>query len=363
MSKWIVNLVAAAVAGLLAAGAGTAHAASDMDAALAKKAEQAVSAGVKFLQSTQAEDGSWSHSVGITSLALRGYLESPGKHRDADAPFVERGIKFVLGHVSADGAISESDENRNYNTVVAITMLQATGDKRHAKVISDAQAFLKKAQIDEGEGYKPDQDWYGGIGYSDDNRPDLSNQYMALEAMRATAVDPNDPVWQKALVFVNRSQNRSESNDQSWAGNDGGFTYMPGMNPYGGTGSYGGMTHAGLLCLLFAGVDKNDPRVQAAHDWIRAHYTLEENPGVEGKHGLFYYYNAFSKSMYAYGEAVVVDSEGGKHNWRNDLATKLVSLQDADGSWVNKDSSRWWENNKDLVTSWSVIALDQALRR
>jgi squalene-hopene/tetraprenyl-beta-curcumene cyclase len=66
--------------------------------------------------------------------------------------------------------------------------------------------------------------------------------------------------------------------------------------------------------------------------------------------------------MYAYGEPVVTDMQGTKHNWRDDLAKKLVSLQDADGSWINKDSSRWWENNKDLVTSWSVIALDQALR-
>lgn len=355
-----IRVLPAGVAALLL-GVASVALAKDMNPALEQKADQAIASGLKFLRSTQAEDGSWSHSVGITSLALRSFVESPGKHDPADDKVIERGIAFVLGKVTPDGAITESDENRNYNTVVTITMLQATGDKRYAKVIADAQKFLTRAQIDEGEGYKPDQDWYGGIGYSDDNRPDLSNQYMALEALRKTALDPNDPVWKKALIFVDRSQNRSESNDQKWAGNDGGFTYMPGMNPYGGTGSYGGMTHAGLLCLLFAGVDRSDPRVQAAHDWIRAHYTLEENPGVEGKHGLFYYYNAFSKSMYAYGDSIVVDTQGAKHNWRDDLATKLVSLQDADGSWINKDSSRWWENNKDLVTSWSLIALNQAV--
>jgi len=33
-------------------------------------------------------------------------------------------------------------------------------------------------------------------------------------------------------VFVNRfAENRSESNDQSWAANDGGFVYMPAWNP------------------------------------------------------------------------------------------------------------------------------------
>ena len=59
----------------------------------------------------------------------------------------------------------------------------------------------------------------------------MSNLYIALEGLKAASTDPKDPVWQKALVFVNRSQNRSESNDQTWAANDGGFVYMPGWNP------------------------------------------------------------------------------------------------------------------------------------
>ena len=50
------------------------------------------------------------------------------------------------------------------------------------------------------------------------------------------------------------------------------------------------------------------------------------------------------------------------HNWRNEIAEKLMSLQDDDGSWVNPDSPRWWEGNKNLVTAWSVIALNAALQ-
>ncbi len=56
----------------------------------------------------------------------------------------------------------------------------------------------------------------------------MSNVYLAIEGLKSTSADPQDPVWQKALVFVNRTQNRSESNDQKWAANDGGFIYMPG---------------------------------------------------------------------------------------------------------------------------------------
>jgi squalene-hopene/tetraprenyl-beta-curcumene cyclase len=163
-------------------------------------------------------------------------------------------------------------------------------------------------------------------------------------------------------VFVSRSQNRSESNDQGWAANDGGFTYMPGFSPHGGTGSYGGMTSAGLLSLLFAGLDKNDPRVQSAWQWIKENYTLEDNPGAKDRSGLFYYYNAFAKSMYAMGQDEITDTTGAKHNWREELARKLISLQGEDGSWRNPWSARWWEGEQALVTAWSVIALNTIVR-
>ena len=137
---------------------------------------------------------------------------------------------------------------------------------------------------------------------------------------------------------------------------------MPGWSPHGGTGSYGGMTNAGLLSLLFAGLDKDDPRVQAAWEWIRENYTLEDNPGAKNREGLFYYYNVVAKSMYAMGEDEIVDGAGVTHNWREDLARKLMSLQGEDGSWTNLWSSRWWEGEKALVTAWSVIALNHLVR-
>ena len=59
---------------------------------------------------------------------------------------------------------------------------------------------------------------------------------------------------------------------------------------------------------------------------------------------------------------MITDSDGVKHNWRDDLATKLLSLQAKDGSWVNQWSKRWWEGVKDLVTARSVIALNLVVR-
>lgn len=333
-----------------------------MDPELRSQAQHAVDAGLHYLRGHQLEDGSWAESVGVTALGLRAFLQSYRNYNESDGAFITRSVKFLLDHVNEDGSISETNQNRNYNTAVCLTALAATNNRDYDKVIQGGQQFLAQLQLDSGEGYEADHRYYGGIGYGGDERPDLSNQYMAVEALQATALDPNDPVWDKALVFISRSQNRSESNDQTWATNDGGFTYMPGYSPHGGTGSYGGMTHAGLLALLFAGVDKQDPRVQAAWQWILDNYTLEENPGSSDKSGLFYYYNVFGKSMYAMGEVTILDGKGVEHNWRNDLARKLISLQNKDGSWNNPWSARWWEGESALVTAWSVISLNYALR-
>jgi squalene-hopene/tetraprenyl-beta-curcumene cyclase len=343
---------------------GARAAGNDLDAELREKGRHAVDAGLHFLRGTQAEDGSWSKSVGVTAIALRAFLDSHRHYTEKDGAFITRPIAFITKHANKDGSICESKQNTSYATAVAIVALEATGNPKYAPLVEHGRKFLLGHQVDEAEGYKPNDPYYGGMGYGGDERPDLSNAYLALEALHAAALDPKDPAWGKALKFVSRCQNRSESNDQPWAGNDGGFTYMPSADgsPHGGHASYGGMTHAGLISLLFAGADKNDPRVQAAYDWIRANYTLDANPGTKDKAGLYYYYEAFAKSMSAYGEPTVKTTDGVEHDWRADYVRKMVSLQNEDGSWVNHDSTRWWEGDKNLITARIVVGLDLATR-
>jgi squalene-hopene/tetraprenyl-beta-curcumene cyclase len=357
--RHVLLLPACAAIALPAANANTA-----MDPELLRRTRRAVAGGLHYLRSQQAPDGSLLRSVGITALALRAFLESPEKYDETDGAFITRQVEYLLANTKGDGSISASLQSTSYNTAVALNALAATKNPKHEAVITAARRFLLKHQIDEEEGYKPDHRYYGGIGYGGDERPDLSNVYIALEGLKATATDPKDPVWQKALLFVSRSQNRSESNDQKWAANDGGFAYMPGSNPpeyENGTASYGGMTAAGLLSLLYAGADKADPRVQAAYKWMTTNYTLEFNPGTTKKHGIFYFYNALAKVMRAYGEDTFIDGKGQRRNWRNELAQKLLSLQSPDGSWANRDSNAWWEDRPQLVTAWSVIALEHVL--
>jgi len=353
-------------AALAACAAGAAPA--DMSPQARAQAQQAIDAGLRYLRAHQAPDGSVLGSSGLTALALTALLDNP---KGAPEPAVTgRFATFIASKANPDGSIVERAHDQSYNTAVAIGALAATRDPKYAPLVAAGQKYLVGTQIGESRGFAPVDSWYGGVGYGGDERPDISNLYVALDALRATAYDPNDPVWRKALVFVSRQQNRSESNDQKWAGNDGGFAYSPGgINPSEDTtariaqgASYASMTAAGMYSLLLIGVDRNDPRVQAAHKWLTEHYTLDSNFGTHSKMTLFYFYRAFAKVMSAYGEREFTDGQGQRRDWREELARKLVSIQNADGSWVNRDVSAYWEDKPEVATAWAVLALEQALK-
>jgi squalene-hopene/tetraprenyl-beta-curcumene cyclase len=209
------------------------------------------------------------------------------------------------------------------------------------------------------------------------SRPDLSNTAFFVEALRDTGLSADDPALKRALVFVSRCQNfKSEFNDQPWAGkfNDGGFVYNPapgdtaqgkGGAPRGAEGrkdgglrSYAGMTYAGLKSMIYAGLTQDDPRVRAAVDYIKKHYTLDENPG-QGQRGLYYYYQTFAKAMALLGKPTLVDSTGKEHDWRAELIAALAKRQTASGGWVNPDD-RFMEGDPNIVTSYALLALSAA---
>ncbi|MDP6963854.1 MAG: hypothetical protein QGF46_06790, partial [Planctomycetota bacterium] len=256
--------------------------------------------GVDFLLSTRGESGFWevfgNPEPGITGLAARALLGSQRAEVRAQAYPI---LDWLLSLQHADGSI-HGGRVAVYTTSVAIGALLDGGREADLPAVKSAVAYLRAVQTDETEGYTSDDKFYGGIGYGGDLRPDLSNLQYALQAMNEADVPADDAAFQRALYFVNRSQNHSESNSETYydkgsdkparAGNDGGAAYYPGNSPAGYdlqtdgslvARSYGSMTYAMLKCYTFAGVDKDDPRVQAAIAWISDHYTLEVNPGFD----------------------------------------------------------------------------------
>jgi squalene-hopene/tetraprenyl-beta-curcumene cyclase len=356
-----------------------ARAADAVSADVLAKGAAARDRGVEFLLKSQKDNGQWGEDPfqpAVSALVLRALLGS-GK-ATADSPEVKKGLEFLLTFRKDDGGIYK-DLLKNYNTAISIMALHAAGRPQDKAVVKAGQDFLLKNQYafeDKDELEAKKNPWFGGAGYGKDGRPDLSNTSFMLQALKETS-DPNDPKVQAALkraqVYLSRCQLRSESNDQEFAknaGDDGGFVYgvgdTRGPKTTDASGqellrSYGSMTYAGFKSMLYAGLSKDDPRVKDAFKWIGRNYTLAENPNM-GKAGLFYYYQVFAKALAEYGEPVITDRDGVKHNWREELINRLAAMQSADGSWINTEK-RWMETEPRLVTSYALMALEEALRK
>jgi len=317
--------------------------------------------GAAFLMSQRKADGIWENHPGISALAATALLRQTGKTPAAQYPGVASTLEYLKGLQKPDGGIYIRDLP-HYITAVAAMAFVASERPEYRPAIEKARAFLVEHMIDEGEGYTPNDKFYGGLGYGSDLRPDLVNLEYGLRALKETGLAKDDAAWNKALKFLQRSQNHTETNDMPGVLNDGGFMYYPGFTyaQGGGTHSYGSMTYAGVLSYAYANLSKDDQRVKAALSWIRDNYTVDENPGV-GQMTLYYYYMVFAKALSTLGEDVIVDSRGQRHNWREDLGRKLLSLQHSEGYWVNADP-REWQNNKVLVTSFTMMAIEYLLQ-
>jgi len=337
--------------------------AADTAAPLPERREKAIARAVEYLLKAQAPDGSWGDgNVGITALCTSALLEAGKTVGD---PPVKKAVDVIVGHQQADGGIYDVGL-RTYTTSLAVMVL--TKADAHADALEKAKAYLIAHQWDEPESIDKGHPWYGGHGYGKHERPDLSNTQYFVEAMHQAGVPKDHPLWEKVAVFVSRTQDRSESNDGTFVGTDsGGMIYSPhdgGESKAGtvdlpggrkGLKAYGSMTYAGFKSFIYADLARDDPRVQAALDWIRRHWTFEENPEL-GQQGLYYYYQTAAKALSAWGEKTITDVRRREHNWRAELTRALLRRRRPDGSWVN-EADRWFEGYPPVPTSYALLAL------
>lgn len=346
--------------------------------------DRSILAGARFLLGA-ADEGLWgapgSPDAGISAMVLTALQAVPEPRPTEIQQAIDKGLGWLANMQHEDGSIHDG-KLHNYVTSASILALARAGDS-YRKEIVGARDYLVTLQSDEGEGYSTDHHYYGGVGYGGDERPDLSNLQMALEALAESGLESDHEAYGRALTFLQRCQNRSESNDLALStgesvfvgGDDGGSAYAPGSSPAGFieledgrkvARSYGSMSYALLKGYIFAGLEKDDPRVEALWKWLQANYTLDVNPGFEfvsdpaaAYQGLFYYFNTMARALDLYGAEELIDPSGVKHAWRTELAARLIAMQSrADGSWQNDNAPRWWEGNPVLATAYALATLE-----
>lgn len=371
--------------------------------ALASDADELQKKAIDYLCAHQNEDGSFGEArpgakpgeIGITALVIKSLADAhPARDhvKDAKNPWEiasEKAVAYLLGKQQADGSFAEEASGlTTYRTALSVMALVAVDKTKHKDAIDKAVKWLEEAQFDEGEKVGPDSPHYGGWGYDKTGKKpdaDLSNSQLALAALHEAGVKSDDPVMKRAVEFLSRCQNDSETNKGVTVDgvklapkNDGGFYYGPSratakQTEEKGEGSvsyesYASMTYAGLVSLCYAGLSKDDGRVKAALGWIKSHYTLEENSGLgvrapdpkAAQMGLYYYYFTFARALDALG-ADEVETKDGPRKWAKDLLDALKARQKPDGSWVN-EADRWMEGSPTLVTAYCLSAINLAAK-
>ncbi len=354
---------------------------------LLRESTAAIKRGTNYLLSKQLPDGSWIQHPAITGLCVIAIHNSATvSNKKERAVAVKKGIAFIKKFVQKDGSIWIAGQEReypNYTTAVALCALAIVNDSNDEPIMRQARKFLLESQVTDKKSKN-----FGGIGYgkSGPGNPDLSNTQWALEALYLTNyldheanaksredIEKTDQAWKNAVQFLSKLQHCPETNDATWVVKDkkdpdyGSFVYKTDESKASmedgdkkALRGYGSMTYAGLKSMIYAKLNKDDPRVKAAVEWGAKHYDLTKNPGM-GPEGHYYYLHTFAKAHSVLDEETVTTPDGKKHLWRVDIIRETLNQQKSKGEWYNDKSGRWWESVPELVTSYSLITLETAL--
>jgi squalene-hopene/tetraprenyl-beta-curcumene cyclase len=352
---------------------------------LGGQVDRALARGMQALVRAQSADGSWrSPTYGIfkdgltlTPTVLKALAFGPDV--EAIGPARTRGARYLIDRIRPDGTIDDGPTGLIYpvytasGAVLTLSRLDQGDAGRRSR---DAWLRdLRRRQLTEDLGWRPDDPGYGAWGYSTEpprkapgsDGPadaDLSSTLFALGALRVAGVPADDPAVGKALVFIQRCQNV-----------DGGFFLTPtdpvrnkagtsGLDPSGRPRyrSYGSATADGLRALLRGGLAPDHPRVVAAQSWLEHHFSATTNPGTfdpiraDDREATYFYY-AWSLS-HAFRTLGVreISADGRTMAWPEALSRELLRRQRPDGTWANRYTASK-EDDPLVATSFAVAAL------
>ena len=310
--------------------------------------------GARWLAARQRADGSFAATGndGLCSVALSAMaLWSLGEARPQalDDERARAGVRYLVEHRCEDGGIYDPARGLAvYTTGVSVRALRAlgerAGDASLIGLVRDAELFDYRRAAPESviDAVQRDQ---VAVGQSAEVARKLLAQGGVLSEQQRKALE--------FLAGSKRDAVRSPSRVRT-----------PGERP--SPSGIGPFTYDDLLPFVYLDLSpEHTVAVRALHA-LRSYYTVDHNPDLTkrygqdgflpGTQGLYYYYLVVARALSTQGHAVIETADGARHEWAREIALRLVQLQDADGSWVNRDP-RWWEHEPVLVTSYALLTL------
>ena len=335
--------------------------------------EACVSRGLRWLASVQNADGSWSldnysdaddpdntGDTAGTSLALLPFLGAGQTHEFG--PYkktVARGIKWLIEHQEDDGdlrAISSARRRvrellkdqwgmyaHGQATIVLVEAFALTGDEELRAPAQKAVDFIQNAQHVDRRGSAS-----GGWRYQPGEPGDTSVfgwQLMALQSASNPELGLKvQPATLKLAGLYLDSVSRTP-NSRRYIGIQDGSLYK--YRPTGSSAPTPSMTAEGILCRMYLGWKRDDPRVMTAVKWLLDnHFPAMEKNQRDDKFDLYYWYYG-TQVMHHYG------GEEWKR-WNAQMRDLMILLQVRKGRYAGSWSPtnfRWGSSAGRIYTT------------
>ena len=328
----------------------------------------ASSRAVSFLIGRQHADGSWkSDSYGafkdgraltpLVCLAL---------HRDGSDPAQAALAKAMPWVEARTTSVAELFPIHNASWLLQLT----TGSQEHTALRDAMTKRLRQLQLNASIGWDREHPYFGGWSYAPRARraaqetapfqqPNLSASVLAVAGLSAAGIGVDEPVLREALQFLRRCQNLPGGDGAPQSKfDDGGFFQLhddPSRNKAGAAGtdsdgktrqrSYTSATADGLRGSVMCGLGMDDPGVGAAVRWLDKNLNLDDVPDLR-------HYAAYSAAS----AESMLPTRAAARGWRDQVATRLMKDQRADGSWHNP-AGEMRENDPLVATALAVLAL------
>lgn len=320
------------------------HSAAPARAAVSpEEVRQALDAGIGYIKSRQAKDGSWPETTqagGVTALSTFALLQAQVPAND---PVVAAGLAYL----------ERVPDEFTYVVSLKIAAFAHADAIKYQRQIQDSAKWLCKTQLPNGQWTYGAMDPRSSLGLGDNS----NTQFALIGLHEAASAGANVPraVWTKAA--------------RHWLGSackDGSWQYVGAQ----GTGT-GSMTAAGVASLLICGQRVTTSGERGYHDGVAPGCGQQRtNPVLAG--GLRWLGQNFSASrnprsntwnyywLYAVERAGMMSGLRyfGEHDWYREGAEFLVNQQDGGGIFARGGS---WNGNL-VDTCFAVLFLAKGRR-